>query len=232
MKRHFAWPCKESVAKKWGEEVCRKCVKCQGLKAPNFSMKTKLEGTPVPDELGTSVVIDLCNLPRREWEGGVYDCLILAVDRLSGWTLAVPTKRKGGQISAEGVAKAIFPAWAEFFGVPSMVTTDKGTQFTSVWWKTLCSLMGIRRRYAQAGHHQANGRAENQVREFKNWLTRATNGEEGNWVEALPLVRRMYHDTPGLTGQTPYQIVYGRTRLLPGAPYPATRGVADEEWFQ
>ena len=111
-------------------KVCQRCVRCQALKAPNFSMKTKLEGTPVPTRLGGSVAVDLCQMPQVEWEKRKYNCIILAVDRLSGWTLTVPTQSKGGKISEQAVASTIFPAWAEIFGTPDSITSEKGPQFT------------------------------------------------------------------------------------------------------
>ena len=51
-----------------------------------------------------------------------------------------------------------------------MVTTDNGPQFVGTWWQTICSLFGGRRAYAQAYHHQANGKAERTGKEFKDWL--------------------------------------------------------------
>jgi hypothetical protein len=145
--------------------------------------------------------------------------------------LAIPLARKAGKMSAKAVANAVFPTWVDTFGVPTVVTSDRGPAFVGVWWKTLCSLMGVRKVYAQAYHHQANGRAEVQIKEFKSWLSRLTDGGKGNWVDFLPLVRRMYHDIPRLTGHSPYQIVYGRTRLMGGLTYPERTGVEAEEWF-
>ena len=91
LNRAYVWPCREVQVRRLSDKVCRLCVKCQALKHHNFSMKTKLEGSPIPAELGSSVAIDICFMPAKEWEGVRYDCMVLAVDRLSGWTLAVPT---------------------------------------------------------------------------------------------------------------------------------------------
>jgi hypothetical protein len=44
-------------------------------------------------------------------------------------------------------------------------------------------------------------------------------GGEVNWVEALPRALRLHHDKAGITGYSPYQIVFGRERNLPGLPY-------------
>jgi hypothetical protein len=44
-----------------------------------------------------------------------------------------------------------------------------------------------------------------------------------NWVEALPRVLRVYHDTRGESGYSPFQIVFGRDRFVAGAPLPIER---------
>ena len=39
-----------------------------------------------------------------------------------------------------------------------------------------------------------------------------------NWVEALPYILRVYHDAPGDTCVSPFEIVFGRERILAGPP--------------
>ena len=75
----------------------------------------------------------------------------------------------------------------------------------------MCSSTCTRTRaYAQAYHHQANGRAEVAGRELKKILGKMTEEETANWVEMLPVVRQHMHDVPGPTGLTPYEIVLAR----------------------
>ena len=50
--------------------------------------------------------------------------------------------------------------WLETFGIPSVITSDQGSQFVGQWWRTLCARLGIRQAYSQAYRAQANGRAE------------------------------------------------------------------------
>ena len=110
------------------------------------------------------------------------------------------------------------------FGIPSLVTTDNGPQFVGTWWKTICSLFGVTRAYAHAYHHQANGKADRTGREFKDWLGRVTATSTMNWVEALPFVQRLYHDTPGISAYSAHKLVFGRDRHLAGVPYAGTLG--------
>ena len=52
-----------------------------------------------------------------------------------------------------------------------------------------------------------------------------------NWVELLPYVRRLMHDTPGISGYSPHRLVFNRDRHLAGVPSEGTEGAEAGEWF-
>jgi hypothetical protein len=54
--------------------------------------------------------------------------------------------------------------------VPALVTTDRGTQFTSAVWTGLCRRLGITQLYTTAYHPQANGMVERAHRQIKDAL--------------------------------------------------------------
>jgi hypothetical protein len=168
-------------------------------------------------------------MPKTKFEGQEYDCMAVCVDRLSGWTVVTPHKRKG--LTAKVVAKEMFTRWFEPFGLPTVVTSDQGPQFSGAWWQTMCGCMGIRSAKAQAYHHQANGRAEVQGKEFKIWLRKLCDELDANWVEILPLVRRKFHNIPGQSGLSPYEIVFGRNMPLAGLPLPISREAEEASDF-
>ena len=87
----------------------------------------------------------------------------------------------------------------------------------------MCARLGIRHAYSQAYRPQANGRAEVAGKTLIGLLRKMNTDGTVNWVEALPRVLRIYHDTPGESGISPYQIVFGRERHLAGAPYEPLR---------
>ena len=95
----------------------------------------------------------------------------------------------------------------------------------------MAALLGIRMAYSQAYHHQANGRAEVAGRHVIDRL-RLCNQETGEkWVELLPHVLDVIHDTVGESGYTPYQIVFGRERPMSGFPYQPAKKSEDAEFF-
>ena len=99
------------------------------------------------------------------------------------------------------------------------------------WFRGMCARLGIRQAYSQAYRPQANGRAERAGRQIIEWLEKINTTEEINWVEALPMVLRQYHDAVGESGYSPYEIVFGRYRNLPGVPQLMPEGCEDVAEF-
>ena len=108
-----------------------------------------------------------------------------------------------------------------------MITSDQGNNFVGEWFQTMCGLLGIRQAFSQAYRAQANGRAEKAGQTLLDWLRKMNLEEEINWVEALPIALTQYHDTPGITGYAPYEVVFGRQRNIQGIPIKAPKESED-----
>jgi hypothetical protein len=172
--------------------------------------------TPIPPRLFFSVSIDIFSLPSTVWEGQEFDCVVLCVDRLSGWMVAKPSQKLG--LTSEKAAHLMMDDGWNIFGVPSIVTSDQGPQFAGMWWKTMCQRLGVRQAFSQAHRPQANGRAEVAGRQLITILRKLHAERAINWVEAMPHALRLIHDSEGPSGMSPYQIVFGRDRNLGGLP--------------
>jgi hypothetical protein len=173
--------------------------------------------TPITPRILFSVSIDVFYLAPTEWAGQEYDCILLCVDRLSGWMIAKPALKLG--LTAEKAAHLMMDDGWNIFGVPSIVTSDQGPHFVGAWWKTMCRRLGIRQVFSQAHRPQANGRAEVAGRVLIAALRKLEAERAINWVESLPHSLRLIHDTSGPSGYSPYQIVFGRDRNMGGIPY-------------
>ena len=88
------------------------------------------------------------------------------VDRSTRWLEAVPLR----DIEAATVADAFTREWLPRFGVPACITTDRGTQFSSSTWSTLCEKLGIQHILTTAYHPQANGMVERSHCQLKDAL--------------------------------------------------------------
>ena len=202
-------------------EECKKvkqaCPVCQACDPPFWSLEFPIDYTPVPPHVMSSVAMDVAYVEPVTWRGKNYDSILICVDRLSGWIIARPHAKTG--YTAEIAAHDMLENGWEIFGIPSVITSDQGPQFISQWWKTMCARLGVRVAYSQAYRAQANGRAEAACKVILEALRKRAAEKEKNWVEVLPRLLWNYHNTPGETGMSPFQIVFGRDRHEAGLPY-------------
>jgi IS30 family transposase len=87
----------------------------------------------VPHRRFEHIHVDLVG-PLPQSSGFSY--LFTVVDRTTRWPEAVPLSN----IAAADCAAALFTGWIQRFGVPTIITSDRGAQFTSSLWTALCSL--------------------------------------------------------------------------------------------
>ena len=71
---------------------CKACAVCRATKNPNRSNAGNPVYTAIPESLMRSISMDFFAMPEVTVEGEVFDCVILAVDRHSGYIVAVPGK--------------------------------------------------------------------------------------------------------------------------------------------
>ena len=119
----------------------------------------------------------------------------------------------------------------QIFGLPDVITSDQGSHFVSSWFEALAAGLGIRQAFSQAYHHQANGRAEMAGQQLMEKLRKMHADEGINWAECLPAALKQIHDTPGISGLSPYQILFGRERNAPNLPYEPPRECEDSQAF-
>lgn len=137
--------------------------------------------------------------------------LLTCIDRFTRWPEAVPIPN----ITAETVAEAFVASWIARFGVPSTITTDRGSQFESALWDHLMHLLGVQRIRTTAYHPIANGLVERFHRQLKAALK--CQPTPVNWVDALPLtllgIRTVLKEDLHCSAA---ELVYGTTLRLPG----------------
>ncbi len=116
----------------------------------------------VPAKRFNHVYIDLVRpLPVTE-DGSTY--LLTMVDRTICWLEAVTLR----SIEAAACADAFIGTWVARYGVPAVVTTNRGLQFTSAVWAALCQRLNIDHITTTAYHPQSNGMIERTHRQLKD----------------------------------------------------------------
>ena len=126
-------------------------------------MHLKSAVIPVPARRFSHVHIDLVG-PLPQSEG--FTQILTMIARSSCWLDAVPIS----DTSACSVASTFLHSWGSHFGVPDVIKSDRGTQFTSAVWATLCGLLQIKHVPTTAYHLLGNGMLERFHRRLKTSL--------------------------------------------------------------
>ena len=171
-------------------------------------MKSSVPAIPVPSRRFSHVHIHIVGpLPSSQ------DCshILTMIDRTTCWPEAVPLS----SISTETCVKAFISTWISKFGVPSILTSDRGAQFTSSVWDGVCRFLGISASHTTSFPSQSNGMIERFHRSLKSSLQ--ARAADFNWVSNLPLVLLGLHSVPKEdTGFSVSEAMYGSSLTIPG----------------
>ena len=120
-------------------------------------------------------------------------------------------------IHAETVIDALAHHWIATYGVPEIVTTDRGSQFTSALWTQLLKTWGIKHICTTAYHPELNGMVERPHRCLKESLIALGDGDKLGWFWKLPMTMLAIRTTvkPDL-GASPSEMVFGEGLTVPG----------------
>jgi hypothetical protein len=142
---------------------CRDCQRCARGKVTT-TVHTQIQPIQLPVKQFSHLHIDIVG-PLPASPGGCTHLLTM-VDRSTRWAEAVPLVNT----STSSCAAAFFNSWVSRFGVPAVLTSDRGVQFSLAVWGKLCSILGISHRLTTAYHPQANRLVERFHRQLKDAL--------------------------------------------------------------
>ena len=131
---------------------------------------------------------------------------LLAVDPFSGWQFVRPLGRTATTAQLKQELRSIFC----MAGVPEVLWTDGGPQFTARALAVFLREWRVQHRTSSPFYPQSNGRAEAGVKYAAKLIRRVWNERDGTvnqdaWVRGT----LQYRNTPGPDGRSPAQIVLG-----------------------
>ena len=223
VRQRFWWPqVREDV-----QLYCRRCLTCQmcsrrAVPPGHAPMATFHAGTPY-EVLGVDFIGPMPPTSRR------YRYILTMVDHFTRLTILAPTRQQ----TAEATVTALIDYWVVYYGVPRIIHSDRGTNFTSQLMTTLCERLGARRTRTTAYRPQADGRVERANRTIKECLTRLLRESPDDWDLLLPQVSMALNSTVhDSTGFTPFYLAHGSEMQLPldlaaSITHPAPRPVPD-----
>ena len=108
--------------------------------------------------------------------------VLTIIDRTTRWVEAAPMEN----CRTTTIAAAFISNWIARFGIPKVVTSDRGAQFTSQLWTEMVGRLGIRASTTTSYHPQSNGMVETFHRTLKGALRCFL--DKGTWPSMLPWV--------------------------------------------
>lgn len=134
----FYWPGLKSEVKKFIHE----CKVCERNKVQNVFPAGFLQPLPIPDKMWTDISMDFVEgLPISKG----YLVIIVVVDRLPKYAHFMPLKHP---FTTTKVTVLFLNNVFKLHGKPKTIVSDKGSTFTSLFWRELFKLQGVNLSYS------------------------------------------------------------------------------------
>ena len=109
--------------------------------------------------------MDLVTRLPRSTKG--YDSIWVIVDRLTKSAHFLPVRTT---YTATQYVKIFLDRIVSLHGVPISIVSDRGTQFTSKFWKSFQKALGTQLRFSIAFHPQTDGQSERTIKTLEDML--------------------------------------------------------------
>ena len=126
-------------------------------------------------------------LPKCEAYRQIYDAILMVIDQLSKERHYIPCSKEDEHMSAEAIVNLFFQnVWSKHGLLISMMS-DRGPQFVSKIWDSLCKLLGITAKLFTVFHPETDSQSKNANQEAERHLRSYINYFQDDWVQLLPM---------------------------------------------
>ncbi len=206
--RHIYFPNMSRVVK----DYISSCHVCAVTKSSTSLPSGLLNPISIPEQRWQVISMDLItNLPKS----GVnqYDCILTIIDKLTKYSHIIPTYNKSNAID---ISNLLYHHVIRIHGLPLSIISDRDVRFTSMVWKSIHKVMGVKLSMTSPYHAQSDGQTERINRIVEDQLRCYTNYNLNNWDGLLTACEiALNNSKQSSTGYSPYYLNYGFNPRFP-----------------
>jgi len=125
-----------------------------------------------------------------------FDTILVIVDWLTKQTIFIPAYNT---IMSMDLARLFVLHVFSKHSVPSHITSDRGSEFVSNFFRSLGTTLNIWLHFTSGYHPEGDGQTKCTNQTLKQYLCVYCNYQQDNWSELLPLAEFAYNNAPSAT---------------------------------
>ena len=173
IRREYVWP----NMRRFIQDYVKSCTVCARSKSTHHKPYGILQQLPIPEKPWNSLSMDFIeHLPSSAG----FTSILVIVDRFSKQAIFIPTY---DTISAPDLAQLFVTHVFSKHGVPSHVTSDRGSEFVSHFFRSLGKALNIRLHFTSGYHPEADGQTERTNQTLEQYLHIYCNYQHDNWSD-------------------------------------------------
>ena len=195
VRREYTWP----GVRKFVNDFCSSCTTCRRSKSLRHKPYGLIKQLPIPSRPWDSISMDFIeHLP----ESSGFTAILVVVDRHSKQGIFIPTT---DSINSAGLAKLFIRDVFSKHGVPAHVTSDRGSEFVSIFFRSLGEALNMKLHFTSGYHPEADGQTERVNQTLEQILRVFCSYQQDDWSSLLPVAKFAYNNAVNdTTGVSPF----------------------------
>lgn len=142
-----------------------------------------------------------------------HTAILVVVDKFSKMTRFAPLKTEAAAVD---IAQTFVDNVWRSHGMPLQITTDRGTEFTNAFSKSLCEIIGTQHTKSTSYHPQTDGQTERMNKVLEDMMRHYITPKMDTWDVMLPVLEFAINNSWQESIQdTPFYLNYGRHPRMP-----------------
>ena len=185
IQRNFYWPTVQADVTSYVQT----CEECQRNKPSNQKPTRLLQPLEVPGHRWERVSMDfVTHLPKTK---NGFDALLVIVDYVTKMMVLRPTYSMATVVDTTWLFVDVV---VRAHGLPTIIVFERGTRFTSHFWREVHRVMGTTLAMSLGFHPQTDGQTERANRSIEEMLRAYVGKRQNDWDERLGMVEFAYNN--------------------------------------